>query len=209
VKTKLRAAERHLAEVEPKFVRVMAAAGPCPLVKSGEFDPFASLAEAIVSQQVSGKAAKTIYGRIPALFGQAAFPAPSQVLAAPEDFLRRAGLTGAKVAAIRDLAAKVTDGTVPGAAALHTTGDDELVERLTKVRGIGRWTVEMLLIFDLGRLDVFPIDDLGVRNGFQRLFRRHGAKKAEMVRRAEKWRPYRSVASWYLWRVTDTPGATA
>lgn len=209
MKAKLRAAERHLTDVEPKFARVIAAAGPCALRRSRNFDPFDSLASAIVSQQLSGKAAATIYGRIPGLFGGTTFPNPAQVLAAPPGFLRPAGVSGAKEAAIRDLAAKVLDGTVPAAADLHRLGDDALVERITQVRGIGRWTVEMLLIFDLGRLDVFPVDDLGVRNGFTRLFRRPGAKRPEMIRRAETWRPYRSVASWYLWRVLDKGGAVA
>jgi 3-methyladenine DNA glycosylase/8-oxoguanine DNA glycosylase len=204
MKSKLQAAERHLVETDPKFARIIAAAGPCALRRREEFDPFSSLAEAIVSQQLSGKAAATIHGRIPALFGGTAFPTARQVLDAPPEFLRPAGLSAAKTLALRDLAARVLDGTVPPSAELHRLGDEELVERISRVRGIGRWTVEMLLIFDLGRLDVFPVDDLGVRNGFVRLFRRPGAKKPEMVRRAERWRPYRSVASWYLWRVLDT-----
>jgi 3-methyladenine DNA glycosylase/8-oxoguanine DNA glycosylase len=207
VTAKLRAAEKHLAAVEPRFARVIAAAGPCALKKSRDFDPFDSLSGSIISQQLSGKAARTIYGRVPALFGQTTFPTAAQVLAAPPEFLRPAGVSGAKAVAIRDLAAKVLDGTVPAAADLHRLDDETLVERISQVRGIGRWTVEMLLIFDLGRLDVFPTDDLGVRNGYAKLFRRHGAKPREMLRRAEAWRPYRSVASWYLWRVTDTPGA--
>ena len=199
----LAAATRHLIAAEPKFGPVIDRAGPCRLVKKAAFDPFPALAQAIVSQQLSGKAAATIYGRIPALFGGGEFPAPGRVLAEAPDFLRPAGVSGAKAVAIRDLAAKVLDGTVPGSDALHVLPDDAIVERLTAVRGIGRWTVEMLLIFDLGRLDVMPVDDLGVRNGFQRLFRRPGAKRPEILRRAEKWRPYRSVASWYLWRVLD------
>lgn len=203
----LRAAEERLVAVEPKFAAVVAAAGPCRLRRKDSFDVFPSLAEAIVSQQLSGKAAATIFGRIPAVFGGAAFPSPRQILDAAPDALRPAGVSGAKAAAIRDLAAKVLDGTVPDAAALHALGDEEIVARLTQVRGIGRWTVEMLLVFDLGRLDLFPVDDLGVRTGFQRLFRRPGAKPAEMVRRAERWRPHRSVATWYLWRVLDAPGA--
>lgn len=204
---RVRDAERRLVEVEPKFAPLVAAAGPCPLRPKEDFDVFAALARAIVWQQLSGKAAQTIWDRVPPLFARADFPSPQDVLAAPEDALRPAGVSRAKAAAIRDLAAKVLDGTVPGAAALHALDDEEVVARLTCVRGIGRWTAEMLLLFDLGRLDVLPVADLGVRKGYARLFRRPGAKVPEMVRRAERWRPYRSVASWYLWRVLDTPGA--
>jgi 3-methyladenine DNA glycosylase/8-oxoguanine DNA glycosylase len=203
----VRAAERHLVRVEPRFAPLVAAAGPCPLCPKAEFDVFPALARAIVGQQLSGTAAATIWSRVPAVFGRADFPAPAEVLAVPEDALRPAGISRAKAAAIRDLAAKVIDGTVPGAAALHSMDDEEIVARLTGVRGIGRWTVEMLLVFDLGRLDVLPVADLGVRKGYARLFRRPGAKVPELVRRAERWRPYRSVASWYLWRALDTPGA--
>ena len=205
MKARLVVAASHLRDAEPKFGPVLDRAGPCRLLRKETFDPFPALADAIVSQQLSGKAAATIYGRIPGLFGADGFPSPAQVAAVTSDFLRPAGVSRAKADAIRDLAAKVLDGTVPDAAALHRLGDDEIVERLTQVRGIGRWTVEMLLIFDLGRLDVFPVDDLGVRKGFQRLFRRPGAKPKEMLRRAERWRPYRSVASWYLWRTLDAP----
>jgi len=207
--TRLREAERRLAEIEPKFAAVIERAGPCRLRRKAHFDPFPSLAEAIVSQQLSGKAAATIYGRIPALFGDGAFPTPAQVIARPPEFLRPAGVSGAKAAAIHDLAAKTIDGTVPDAATLHRMDDDAVIERLTQVRGIGRWTVEMLLVFDLGRLDLLPVDDLGVRKGFQRLFRRPGATAKEILRRGERWRPYRSVATWYLWRVLDAPGEKA
>ena len=199
----VRRAVRHLRAVEPKFAPVIERAPPCDLAPKAEFEVFPALVGAIVSQQLSGKAAETIYGRIPGLFGTPGLPSPGRVLATPSGFLRTAGVSGAKEAAIRDLAAKVLDGTVPAARDLHVLPDDEIVARLTRVRGIGRWTVEMLLIFDLGRPDVFPVDDLGVRKGFQRLFRRPGARRAEMERRAERWRPHRSVASWYLWRATD------
>jgi 3-methyladenine DNA glycosylase/8-oxoguanine DNA glycosylase len=200
---------RHLLAAEPKFAAVVERAPPCDLAPKDDFEVFPALVGAIVSQQLSGKAAETIHGRIPGLFGGTALPAPDRLLATPEGFLRAAGVSGAKEAAIRDLAAKVLDGTVPAARALHALSDDEIVARLTRVRGIGRWTVEMLLMFDLGRPDVFPVDDLGVRKGFQRLFRRPGARRAEMLRRAERWRPHRSVASWYLWRTLDAPGAGA
>lgn len=205
MKRDLDRAAAHLRGAEPKFGDVIERAGPCRLRRKDSFDPFPALADAIVSQQLSGKAAATIYGRIPALFRGDAFPSAAEVVAVSSEFLRPAGVSRAKADAIRDLAAKVLDGTVPDAATLHRLGDDEIVERLTRVRGIGRWTVEMLLIFDLGRLDVFPVDDLGVRKGFHRLFRRPGAKPREMLRRAERWRPYRSVASWYLWRTLDAP----
>src|ERR1700726_1059355 len=156
--------------------------------------PFEALAESIAYQQLSGKAAATIWGRVRALYPKRRKLDPKLVLATSDKKLRAAGLSGSKVAALKDLAAKTIDGTVPSARALGKMTDEQIIERLTAVRGIGRWTVEMLLLFDLGRPDVWPVDDYGVRKGFAKTF---GRKKLptpkQLVKFGEKWRPYRSV----------------
>lgn len=163
--------------------------------------PYEALAESIVYQQLSGRAAATIFGRVEAL-GGGRFPAPAELLALPEERLRGAGLSRAKTAAVRDLAARTLDGTVPPLRELRRLDDDAIVERLTTVRGVGRWTVEMLLLFRLGRGDVWPVDDLGVRKGFERVIGRSFTPK-ELLARGEQWRPWRSVVAWYCWRMLD------
>lgn len=168
--------------------------------------PFAALAEAIVYQQLTGRAAATIHGRVLALFRPRRVLSPDDVLVAPQDALRAAGLSRAKIAALKDLAAKTRDGTVPPLRHLRKMGEEEIIERLTRVRGVGRWTVEMLLIFRLGRPDVLPAGDYGIRKGFARAFRTRALPTPRQVlRRGELWRPYRTTASWYLWRALD-PG---
>jgi DNA-3-methyladenine glycosylase II len=167
--------------------------------------PFDALAESIAYQQLSGKAAATIFGRVRALYPKRRWLDPEQLLATPDETLRAAGLSRAKTAALKDLAAKTIDGTVPAGRALIRMGDDEIITRLTAVRGIGRWTVEMLLLFDLGRPDVWPVDDYGVRKGFAKTFgRRKLPTPKQLMKFGEKWRPYRSVAAWYFWRALDT-----
>jgi len=170
---------------------------------------FGALAKAIVYQQLNGRAAATIFGRVRALFSKNRLE-PARLLAIDEAELRKAGLSANKLAALRDLAARAAKGEIPSLAQLAKMDDEAIVEVLTKVRGIGRWTVEMLLMFRLGRPDVFPTSDFGIRKGYARLF--HPKKKRDempevdkMVRRAERWKPYRSVASWYLWRATELP----
>ena len=166
--------------------------------------PFDALAESIAYQQLSGKAAATIFGRVRALYPRRKWLDPEQLLATPDETLRAAGLSRAKTAALKDLAAKTIDGTVPSGRALLRMTDDEIIARLTTVRGIGRWTVEMLLLFDLGRLDVWPVDDYGVRKGFAKTFgRRKLPTPKQLIKFGEKWRPYRSVAAWYFWRALD------
>ena len=168
------------------------------------------LAESIAYQQLSGKAAATIWGRVRALYPRRKWLDPKQILATPDEKLRACGLSGAKTRAIKDLAAKTIDGTVPSGPALARMSEEEIIERLTAVRGIGRWTVEMLLLFDLGRLDVWPVTDLGVQKGYAKTFgKRKLPTPKEFQRIGEKWRPYRSVAAWYFWRALDTaePGA--
>jgi DNA-3-methyladenine glycosylase II len=166
--------------------------------------PFDALAESIAYQQLSGKAAATIFGRVRALYPKRKWLDPEQLLATPDETLRAAGLSRAKTAALKDLAAKTIDGTVPGGRALIRMSDDEIITRLTAVRGIGRWTVEMLLLFDLGRPDVWPVDDYGVRKGFAKTFgRRKLPTPKQLMKFGEKWRPYRSMAAWYFWRALD------
>ena len=168
--------------------------------------PFDALAESIAYQQLSGKAAATIFGRVRALYPKRKWLDPAQLLATPDETLRAAGLSRAKTAALKDLAAKTIDGTVPSGRALLRMTDDEIITRLTTVRGIGRWTVEMLLLFDLGRPDVWPVDDYGVRKGFAKTFRRRKLPTPkQLMKLGEKWRPYRSVAAWYFWRALDAP----
>jgi len=169
--------------------------------------PFDALAESIAYQQLSGKAAATIWGRVRALYPKKKYLDPKLVLATPHRKLRAAGLSRSKVAALKDLAAKTIDGTVPSGRALACMNDEEIIARLTGVRGIGRWTVEMLLLFDLGRPDVWPVDDYGVRKGFAKTFsRRKLPTPKQLMKIGEKWRPYRSVAAWYFWRALDANG---
>ena len=166
--------------------------------------PFDALAESIAYQQLSGKAAATIWGRVRALYPKTKWLDPAKVLATPDKKLRGAGLSRSKTAAIKDLAAKTLDGTVPSGRALVRMSDDEIIARLTQVRGIGRWTVEMLLLFDLGRPDVWPVDDYGVRKGFAKTFRKRKLPTPkQLMKHGEKWRPYRSVAAWYFWRALE------
>jgi 3-methyladenine DNA glycosylase/8-oxoguanine DNA glycosylase len=165
---------------------------------------FAALAEAIVYQQLNGKAAATIFGRFKAIYPGRRFPAPEEVLTTPDETLRAAGLSRNKMLAIRDLAERTVQGSVPKVAALRRMPDDDVVACLTAVRGIGRWTAEMLLMFRLGRADVLPVDDYGVRKGFAVVHRKRALPTpAELLRHGERWRPYRSIASWYLWRAAE------
>lgn len=198
------AARRHLTAADPKLGALIEKVGPFALRLKQTDGAFAALAESIVYQQLNGKAAATILGRVKALFPSRVFFTPRDLIAAKDEELRGAGLSRSKLAALRDLAAKAEDGTVPTLPALAKMTDDEIVERLTVVRGIGRWTVEMLLIFRLGRPDVLPVADYGVRQGFKRVFKTRELPTADqMTRRGEKWRPFRSVASWYLWRALE------
>ncbi|MGB8342867.1 MAG: DNA-3-methyladenine glycosylase 2 family protein [Chthoniobacterales bacterium] len=196
--------EQHLAATDPRFAALIARSRPYRVQPGRLVRPFDALAESIVYQQLSGKAAATIFGRVRALYPRRKWFSPQLVLATPDERLRAAGLSRNKTAAIKDLAAKTLDGTIPTKAALHRMSDEEIIARLTTVRGIGRWTVEMMLLFDLGRLDVWPVDDYGVRKGYAKTFgKRKLPKPKELHVRGEKWRPYRSVAAWYFWRALD------
>jgi DNA-3-methyladenine glycosylase II len=171
-------------------------------------NPFEALARNIIYQQLHGKAAAAIHLRVLALFGKKRL-APQDILQASEESLLGAGLSRAKLAALKDLAAKTLDGTVPTLARLRRMPDEEIIERLTQVRGIGRWTVEMLLIFRLGRPDVLPVGDFAVRKGFSLVYGiKELPKPKELIQYGERWRPFRSVASWYMWRATELPPET-
>jgi len=199
-------AHRHLANTDPRMARLIARSRRYNIAPAVSIRPFDALAESIAYQQLSGKAAATIFGRVRALYPKRKWLDPEQLLATPDEALRAAGLSRAKTAALKDLAAKTIDGTVPSGRVLLRMSDDEIIARLTQVRGIGRWTVEMLLLFDLGRPDVWPVDDYGVRKGFAKTFgRRKLPTPKQLMKIGEKWRPYRSVAAWYFWRALDQP----
>lgn len=195
---------RHLTEADPLMADLIARVGEFTMRPAPTQSLFAALLRSIVYQQLTGKAAATILGRVTCLFAPRRFPTPRDLLQVSPEQLRQAGLSTNKTAALRDLAAKTLDGTVPPLARIRRMDDEEIIERLTAVRGIGRWTVEMLLIFRLGRPDVLPVTDLGVRKGFALTFRKGRLPDAShMLRRGQGWRPYRSVASWYLWRAVE------
>ena len=195
---------RYLSEADPRLGDLIARVGEFTMRPPPSQSLFTALMRSIVYQQLTGKAAATILGRAIRACTTRRFPTPRELLLLPVERLREAGLSAAKTAALRDLAQKTIDGTVPSLAQVRRMTDQEIIERLTLVRGIGPWTVEMLLIFRLGRPDVFPVTDLGVRKGFGLTFRRGKLPDAAvMLRRGERWRPYRSVASWYLWRALE------
>lgn len=198
------AGTRALVKQDRRFAQVIRQAGPCQLERADRFQPFEALLTSITHQQLSGKAAATILGRVKERLNGGDFPTPEQVRRARLDTLRRCGLSRAKALSVKDLAGRTLDGTVPEARELHRLDDATIIARLTEVRGIGQWTVEMMLMFRLGRLDVMPVDDLGVRKGFSRLAGRTGLVTPKaLLAESEVWRPYRSIASWYLWRVLD------
>jgi len=194
----------HLAATDRRLGRLIERVGPCRLRAERTRSPFQTLVQAVAHQQLTGKAANTILGRLIALHPGRDFPTPEELLAAPEEKLRSVGFSRAKVASLKDIAAKTLDGVVPDPKALAKLPDAEIIERLTTIRGVGQWTVEMMLIFKLGRLDVLPVHDYGVKKGFAKTYRKKELPKpAELLEHGERWRPFRSVASWYLWRALD------
>ena len=198
---------RRLVKVDPVLANLMRAAGKCTMVPNATHTPFHALARAIAHQQLNGTAAESIFGRFVALYatsGVEALLEAEMVLDTPDEKLRAVGLSFAKIASIKDLARKTLDGVVPPYEILHTLSDDDIIARLTQVRGIGRWTVEMLLMFRLGRPDVLPIDDFGVRNGFRLAYGLRGMPTTRALAEfGARWAPYRSIAAWYLWRAVD------
>jgi DNA-3-methyladenine glycosylase II len=196
--------KRHFAACDPVMAALMRAAGPYRLEPQAARSPFESLARAITHQQLNGTAANRILERFIGLCGNGAFPTPAAVLARPDGELRAVGLSFAKIASLKDLAAKAGDGLVPDSATLIALDDGAIVERLTQVRGIGRWTVEMLLMFQLGRPDVLPVDDFGVRNGFRLAYGLAGMPTPRALAAfGERWAPQRTAAAWYLWRAVE------
>ena len=178
--------------------------------KGAAESPYEVLVEAITHQSISGKAAATIFGRVKALGSNDRIPSPEEMLRLRKPALRKAGLSGAKILAMKDLAQKALTGIVPTHEEALKLSDDELVERLVSVRGIGAWTVEMFLIFRLGRPDVLPIHDLGVRKGWAITYgKKHMPAPKELLKFGERWRPYRTVASWYMWRACQRAGQAA
>lgn len=196
-------AEQHLSTVCKRFARVVPDHLPFPTKPARSKDPYRALVRAVVYQQLSGKAAATIHGRVLALFPSKDHPDPEDLLRASPEKLRSAGLSRQKTAALKDIALKTAEGIIPSARALTRLDDEEIIARLTAARGVGRWTVEMYLIFSLGRPDVLPIDDLGVRKGAEKLYRRSFTPK-QLGKYGERWGPWRSAAAWHLWRVMDT-----
>jgi len=194
----------HLSRADAVLGGLIRAVGPCRLAREADCHPFQTLAQAIAHQQLNGTAANTILRRLADSCGAGAFPTPEQVLAASAESLRAAGFSFAKVAALRDLAEKTLAAVVPDAATLLELDDEAIIARLTQVRGIGRWTVEMLLVFQLGRPDVLPVDDFGVRSGFQAAYGLSRLPRPQALAAwGERWRPYRTTAAWYLWRALE------
>ena len=199
-----RAAIAHLSTVEPRFAALIRRAGPKTLKPEPGRDLYEALIRAIAHQQLHGKAAEAILGRFVALFPNETFPTPDRVLATDDAPLRGCGFSAAKLAAIQDICAKTLDGTVPTRRQAARLSDADLIERLVAIRGVGRWTVEMLLIFTLGRPDVLPVDDFGVREGYRVLFDLESQPKPKaLAELGQAWAPHRSLATWYLYRAVE------
>jgi DNA-3-methyladenine glycosylase II len=198
---------RHLRR-DPVLKRVIRQIGPCTL-RPVKREPYEALVRAIAHQQVHGRAAEAILGRFIALYPGHDFPPAAQVLETSAEAMRGCGLSGSKVAAIRDIAEKSVGGLVPTRKAAARLSDETLIERLVQIRGVGRWTVEMLLIFTLGRPDVLPVDDFGVREGWRVATDADAQiKPKELAAVGEAWAPWRSIAAWYLWRAADAAKAS-
>jgi methylated-DNA-[protein]-cysteine S-methyltransferase len=199
------AAIAHLRDADKRLARLIDAVGPFRMRLARTPSLFVALAESIVYQQLNGKAAATIFARVCALFPRAhEGPTPQNILRASDEKLRGAGLSRSKLLSVRDLAQRTASGELPALADVHRMDNEEVIATLTKVRGIGRWTVEMLLMFRLGRPDVLPVDDFGVRKGFQFAWKKRAMPTPkELAKYGERWKPYRTVASWYLWRAAE------
>src|SRR5437899_4598394 len=206
----LRLAMDTLAAKDPQLAPLIKETQEFRIETDGSESPYEVLLEAIAYQSISGKAAATIFGRVKALGSNGRAPSPQEMLKLRKPALRKAGLSGAKILAMKDLAKKTIEGIVPSLEEANKLSDEELVKRLVSVRGIGAWTVEMFLIFRLGRPDVLPIHDLGVRKGWSVTYgKKHMPKPKELLAFGERWRPYRTVASWYMWRACQRAGPAA
>jgi DNA-3-methyladenine glycosylase II len=198
------AAHRLLAKSDPVMRRLIREHGKCALTPETRRSPFQSLVLAVAHQQLNGTAANTILARFKKLFSHRKFPRAEDLASVTDKQLRACGFSFAKIASIRDIAAKTLDGVVPASRQIVKLSDDEIIARLTEVRGVGRWTVEMLLIFQLGRPDVLPADDFGVRTGFRHAYKKRALPAVkELLAFGERWRPYATTAAWYLWCAAD------
>ena len=206
----LRLAMDTLAAKDPGLAPLIKETQEFRLEKGAAENPYEVLVEAITHQSISGRAAATIFGRVKALGSNGRIPTPQQMLKLPRPALRKAGLSAAKILAMKDLAQKTIDGVVPTLEEAYKLSDEELVHRLVSVRGVGAWTVEMFLIFRLGRPDVLPVHDLGVRKGWALTYgKKHMPAPKELLKFGERWRPYRTLASWYMWRACQRAGQAA
>jgi DNA-3-methyladenine glycosylase II len=197
-------AHKHLSSRDPIMRLLIRKHGQCELVPKTRRTPFQSLVQAVAHQQLNGTAANTILARFKKLFPGKKFPRPEDLADVTDAQIRACGFSFAKIKAIRDIAEKTLSGVVPSPREIVKLTDDEIIERLTQVRGVGRWTVEMLLIFQLGRHDVLPVHDFGVRTGFRHAYKRRKLPEPkEILAHGERWRPHRTTASWYLWRAAD------
>ena len=195
---------QHLSAVDKTLARLIRKVGPCTLKPERNCSPYKSLVRSVAYQQLNGTAAATILGRVQKLFPGKRFPEPEDLVSISADLLRGAGLSRAKTAAVKDIAAKTIEGVVPTSRVIRKMSNEEILERLTTIRGVGPWTVEMLLMFRLGREDILPITDYGVRKGFAVTYKLSDLPSPkELLAHGERWRPYRTTAAWYLWRALD------
>jgi DNA-3-methyladenine glycosylase II len=202
------AALKHLSAVDPVMRELIREIGACELKPESRRSPFQSLVQAVAHQQLNGTAANTILTRFIKLFPKRKFPKPEDLANVTDEQIRACGFSFAKIKSIRDIAEKTLSGVVPSSRAIVKLSDDEIITRLTEVRGVGRWTVEMLLIFQLGRENVLPADDFGVRSGFRVAYKkREMPKPKDLLKFGERWRPHATTAAWYLWRAADAAKA--
>ena len=195
---------RFLRRSDPVMAQLIRQAGPYALNPERGVGPYEALVQAVAHQQLTGKAARTILGRFYALYGADCCPEPARLVDTPDDALRGCGFSRAKAASLKDIAARTLDGTIPPRRALARMKNETIIERLVEARGVGRWTVEMFLMFTLGRPDVLPVDDYGIRLGYKIAYgKRSLPKPKSLAKFGERWAPYRTTASWYLWRAVD------
>jgi DNA-3-methyladenine glycosylase II len=203
-------AHKHLSQQDPVLRKLIRKHGKCSLAPESRRSPFQSLVQAVAHQQLNGTAANTILTRFKKLFPGRKFPKPEDLAKVTDAQIRACGFSFAKIRSIRDIAEKTLSGVIPTSREIVKLSDDEIVARLTEVRGVGRWTVEMLLIFQLGREDVLPADDFGVRSGFRHAYKkREMPKPKDLLAFGEKWRPHRTTAAWFLWLAADSTKAAA
>jgi len=198
------AAHKHLSKRDPILRRLIREHGKCDLVPEKRRSPFQSLVQAVAHQQLNGTAANNILTRFKNLFPGRKFPRPEDLAKVTDKQIRACGFSFAKIKSIRDITAKALDGTIPSSRQIMKLPDEEIIARLTEVRGVGRWTVEMLLIFQLGRPDVLPVGDFGVRTGFRVAYKKREMPHPKaLLAFGEKWKPHRTTAAWFLWCAAD------